>query len=296
MKSNIFKTFFVISFLFFNNTFLFAQDFQGKAYYFSKTTMDMSRFGGGRQLNEQQKKQMEARMKQWLERTYVLTFNKEESMFIEDEKLESPVGGRGPSVWGSSFSPGPQYKNLKTKTYLQDQEFFGKQFLIKEDMQPLEWKMGTESKQIGQYTCFKATATKASTEINWNRNSRREGDNNAERKVDSTKTTDVASTKEEPKAEEIEMIEIEAWYTPMIPVSQGPGEYWGLPGLILEVSAGNTTMLCSKIVMNPQEKTKIEAPDKGKVVTKKEYNEIITEKMQEMRDNRGRGDNGRSRG
>ncbi len=295
MNTIRFKPFFIVALLFFNSL-LFAQDFQGKAYYFSKTTMDMSRFGGGRQLNEQQIKQMEARMKQWLERTYVLTFNKEESIFVEDEKLEAPVGGRGPSVWGSSFSPGPQYKNLKTNIYLQDQEFFGKQFLIKEEMQPLEWKMGTESKQIGQYTCFKATATKPSTEINWTRNSRAEGDSNPEKKSDSTKTSNVASAKEDNIPEEIEMIEIEAWYTPMIPVSQGPGEYWGLPGLILEVSAGNTIMLCSKIVMNPQEKTKIEAPVKGKVVSKKEYNAIITEKMQEMRDNRGRGDNARSRG
>jgi len=296
MSTHIFKPLFFIAFLFFNSTKIVAQDFQGKAYYFSKTTMDMSRFGGGRQLNEQQKKEMEARMKQWLERTYVLTFNKEESIFVEDEKLEAPVGGRGPSMWGSSFSPGPQYKNLKTNTFLQDQEFFGKQFLIKEDMQPLQWKMGTESKQIGQYTCFKATATKPSTEINWTRSSRPQSGSNAEKKTDSTKTSDVARAKEEPKEEDVEMIEIEAWYTPMIPVSQGPGEYWGLPGLILEVSAGNTTMLCSKIVMNPQEKTKIEAPDKGKIVTKKEYNEIITEKMDEFRNNRGRGDNGRSRG
>jgi len=296
MSTHIFKALFFIAFLFFNSTKIVAQDFQGKAYYFSKTTMDMSRFGGGRQLNEQQKKEMEARMKQWLERTYVLTFNKEESIFVEDEKLEAPVGGRGPSMWGSSFSPGPQYKNLKTNTFLQDQEFFGKQFLIKEDMQPLQWKMGTESKQIGQYTCFKATATKPSTEINWTRSSRPQSGSNAEKKTDSTKTSDVARAKEEPKEEDVEMIEIEAWYTPMIPVSQGPGEYWGLPGLILEISAGNTIMLCSKIVMNPEEKTKIEAPVKGKVVTKKEYNTIITEKMQEMRDNRGRGDNGRSRG
>ena len=101
---------------------------------------------------------------------------------------------------------------------------------------------------------------------------------------------DISGMPEEEKKDEqeVEMLEIVAWYTPMVPVSQGPSEYWGLPGLILEVSAGNTTMLCSKIVMNPEEKTKIEAPDKGQVVTKKEYNEIITGKMQEMRDNRGR--------
>mgnify|MGYP000601487706 CR=1 FL=1 len=65
--------------------------------------------------------------------------------------------------------------------------------------------------------------------------------------------------------------------------------------LILEVSAGNTTMLCSKIILNPQEKTEIKAPKKGEVVTKKEYNEIITKKMQEFRENRGR-NRGGSRG
>ncbi|WP_299228329.1 GLPGLI family protein [uncultured Psychroserpens sp.] len=265
-----------------------AQDFQGKAYYASKTTMDMSRFTGGRQMTEQQKKDMKERMRKWLERTYILTFNKEESMYKEDEVLEGP-GGRGPSMWGSSFSPGPQYKNVKTKTFIQDQEFFGKKFLIKEEMQPIEWVMGTETKQIGKYTCFKATATRVSTEINWSRR-RGRGNSEAEKPKDSTKTevtnTENKTTKENSEAPE--MVEIVAWYTPMIPINQGPADFWGLPGLILEVSAGNTTILCSKIIMNPEEKTEIDVPTKGEVVTKKEYNEIITEKMQQMRDSRGR--------
>lgn len=285
----------IIAFTFLLSVNLSAQEFQGKAYYFSKTTMDMSRWNRGGQMSEAQKKQMAARMKPWLEKTYVLTFSKEESMFIEDEKLAGPVGGRAPSVWGSSFSAGPQYKNVKTKIFLQDQEFFGKQFLIKEEMKPMEWKMGTETKQIGQYTCFKATASRPASEVNWTRTNRRRSTDKDDKtkKTDSTKTGEIVKVEEEVKEEEIEMLEIVAWYTPMIPVSQGPSEYWGLPGLILEVSAGNTTMLCSKIIMNPEEKTKIEAPKKGQVVTKKEYNEIITGKMQEMRDNRGRG-SGRS--
>jgi hypothetical protein len=107
----------------------------------------------------------------------------------------------------------------------------------------------------------------------------------------------VAVVETEMEEEKEEMIEVVAWYSPMIPVSQGPTEYWGLPGLILELSAGNTTMLCSKIVINPEEKVTIKRPTKGEVVTKKEYNKIITGKMQEMRDNRGRGNGGgRSRG
>lgn len=267
-----------------------AQDFQGKAYYATKTTMDMSQWGGGRQLSEQQKKQIMERMRSWLERTYVLTFNKEESIYVEEEKLEAP-GGRGPSMWGSSFSPGPQYKNIQNQQYLQDQEFFGKRFLIKEEMKPLDWEIGTETKQIGQYLCIRATAKRPTTEFNWTR-ARRDRTSEATIKKDSA-SSNIASNDTESGDEEQEMTQVIAWYTPMIPINQGPADYWGLPGLILEVSAGNTTILCSKIVMNPAEKVEIKAPDKGQEVTKEEYNTIITEKMQEMRENRGRGNGGR---
>ena len=281
-----------------------AQDFQGQAYYFSKTTMDMSRWDRGGKMSEAQKKQMEARMKPWLEKTYILTFNKEESIFKEDEKLEGGPGGRAPSMWGSSFSAGLQYKNIKEKIFLQDQEFFGKQFLITEQMTPYAWKMGSETKKIGQYTCYKATTTRPSSELNFTSTNRRDREKKKEqKKKDSTSVVSDANVavavvkKEKEEIEEVEeMVEVIAWYSPMIPVSQGPTEYWGLPGLILELSAGNTTMLCNKIVMNPEEKIEIKRPTKGEVVTKKEYNEIITGKMQEMRDNRGRGSGGRSRG
>ena len=279
-----------------------AQDFQGQAYYFSKTTMDMSRWDRGGKMSEAQKKQMEARMKPWLEKTYILTFNKEESIFKEDEKLEGGPGGRAPSMWGSSFSAGLQYKNIREKIFLQDQEFFGKQFLITEQMTPYAWKMGSETKKIGQYVCYKATTTRPSSELNFTSTNRRDREKKKEeKKKDSTSVVSdvnvaVAVVKKEEVEEKEEMVEVVAWYSPMIPVSQGPTEYWGLPGLILELSAGNTTMLCSKIVMNPEEKIEIKRPTKGEVVTKKEYNEIITGKMQEMRDNRGRGSGGRSRG
>ena len=279
-----------------------AQDFQGQAYYFSKTTMDMSRWDRGGKMSEAQKKQMEARMKPWLEKTYILTFNKEESIFKEDEKLEGGPGGRAPSMWGSSFSAGLQYKNIKEKIFLQDQEFFGKQFLITEQMTPYAWKMGSETKKIGQYTCYKATTTRPSSELNFTSTNRRDREKKKEeKKKDSinvaSKALDTEAVVAKAEIEEKEeMVEVIAWYSPMIPVSQGPTEYWGLPGLILELSAGNTTMLCSKIVMNPEEKIEIKRPTKGEVVTKKEYNEIITGKMQEMRDNRGRGGGGRSRG
>jgi GLPGLI family protein len=272
-----------------SSTISFAQEFQGKAYYQTKTTMDLDQWGG-REMSPEQKKRMEERMKSFLEKEYILTFNKTESIYKEDEKLEAPGSGRGFGGFGSSFTGGPKYKNVKTKELLQDQEFFGKQFLIKDELKGLEWKMGTETKQIGKYTCFKATATKAVDQFDW-RSMRRRGNDDekkdAKKDKDSTKTGDQADTKSDDPMSEIEIpnsIEVTAWYTPQIPINQGPDDYWGLPGLILEVSADRTTILCTKIVMNPEEKEDIDKPSKGDEVTQAEYTEIITKKMQEMRE------------
>ncbi len=277
-------------------TISFAQkDFQGKAYYMSKTTMDLDQWGG-REMTPEQKKRIEERMKSFLEKEYILTFNKEESIYKEDEKLEAPGSGGRFGGFASSFTGGPKYKNVKSKELLQDQEFFGKQFLIKDELKSLEWKMGTETKQIGQYTCFKATATKTVDEFDW-RSMRRRGDTDedkkeAEKKNDSLKKdNDPMNEIEVPKT-----IEVVAWYTPQVPINQGPDDYWGLPGLILEINADRTTILCTKIVMNPEEKEEIEKPKKGDEVTKAEYNEIITKKMQEMREMYGGRRGGRSGG
>jgi len=267
-----------------------AQDFQGEAYYFSKTTIDMENFGG-REMSPDMKAQIAERMKSMFEKTYVLVFNREESSYNEEEKLEAPGRGGGFGGMMGSFTAGPQYKNIKEQKLIQEQEFFGKQFLINDELPKLEWKMGTETKQIGQYTCFKATAIKKVDEMDFrSMRGRNRGDDEkkeGEESADSTKTNDPMDEIEVPKE-----IEITAWYTPQIPVNQGPGEYWGLPGLILEVSADRTTILCSKIVLNPAEKEAIKMPTKGKPVTRQEYNDIMKQKMEEMREMYG----GRNRG
>jgi GLPGLI family protein len=247
-----------------------AQDFQGKAYYFSKSTMNLGTWGA--KMPEAQKKQIQERLKNRLEKTYILTFNKQESSFKEEDKLDAISGAT--DSWGKNFTPGYSYKNIKTNSLIQNQEFYGKRFLVKDSLPAIAWKLEAESKQIGKYICQKATAIVPTAALQWYNFSWSELRNANASKDASTKG--------------IPMTQIEAWYTPQIPVSLGPLEYWGLPGLILEVSAGNTTMLCYKIIMNPEDKTSIEAPDKGKVVAKLEYKEIITNKMKEMRNNRGR--------
>jgi len=279
---------------------VFAQeDFQGQATYMSKTTMDMDNFGG-RELSPERKKMIMERMKTMLEKTFILDFNKTESTYKEDEALEAPGGGRGFMMGG--MAAGTIYKNVKENLLLQDQEFFGKQFLIKDSLVKLDWKMSGESKQIGKYTAFKATATKKVDAADWTNMRRRGNDKDkkeddkkevAEVKKDSTKTD--ASKDPFEDIEIPEEIEVTAWYTMDIPVNSGPGEYWGLPGLILEVNAGRTTILCSKIVMNPSDKNDIKKPSKGKEVSMEEYQDTVKKKMEEMREIfRSRGGRGRN--
>ncbi|RMB63418.1 GLPGLI family protein [Dokdonia sinensis] len=253
-----------------------AQEFQGKAYYASKSKMELGSWGA--RMSEAQKKETYARLKNRLEKTYILDFNKTESVFNEEVKMDAMSGAT--DTWGANFARGEQYKNVKENQLVQSQEFYGKKFLVKDKLQEIDWQMGSETKQVGKYTTFKATASVPTADLTWYDFSW--GD------LRTAQASDTASADGETAEPEVPMTEVEAWYTLQIPVSHGPGEYWGLPGLILEVSAGNMTMLCSKVVINPGESIVIEAPDKGKEITKADYQSTVRTKMQEMRDNRGR--------
>jgi len=297
------KTLSLICLTLFSVAYTFAQqDFQGKAFYESKTTVDLDQWGG-REMSPERKKMIMERMKSFLEKSYVLTFNKTESTYREEEKLAAPGQGRGFGGMMSSFTAGEQYKNVKGNQILQEQEFFGKQFLIKDSLPKLKWKMTGETKKIGQYTCMKATAMKPVDQNDWRsmrrrggkKDDKKEGEEKVEKEADTTKkaSTNLLDEIEIPKE-----VEITAWYTMQIPVNQGPGEYWGLPGLILEVNEDKTTILCSKIVLNPAEKEEIKVPSKGKEVTRQEYSDTVKKKMDEMREmygGRGRGGRGGSR-
>jgi len=140
-----------------------TNDFQGKAYYMSKSTMSLGNFGA--RFSEAQKKQLMAQLKGRLEKKFVLTFNKEESMFFEESKLDAVSGAT--DSWGKNFAQGDQYKNTKENQQIQNQEFYGKNFLVKDVLQPIKWEMTAETKQIGKYTCYKATAIVPTNELSW---------------------------------------------------------------------------------------------------------------------------------
>lgn len=250
-----------------------TNDFQGQAVYISKSRLELGRWGA--RMSEAQKKDIAIRLKNRLEKEFTLTFDKEASLFVEEEQLDAISGAT--DSWGKNFSAGENYKNVKINSQIQQQEFYGKKFLIKDVLQPIDWTLGSATKKIGNYTCYKATTFIPTDDLLWYSFSW----SRMRKPEDATESDEVSET-------QVEVTQVEAWYTPQIPVRHGPSDYWGLPGLILEVSAGDTTILCTKIVLNPNEKTEIKAPRKGDVLAKAEYQDLIQNKMLEFRNNRMR--------
>jgi GLPGLI family protein len=74
------------------------------------------------------------------------------------------------------------------------------------------------------------------------------------------------------------------WFTPEIPVSNGPSDYQGLPGLVLgvDINDGIRTITATEIKLDAVDPSEIVAPTKGKEVTSAEFEKIRKEKMQEM--------------
>ncbi|SFE87543.1 GLPGLI family protein [Flavobacterium xueshanense] len=271
---------------------LHAQEFQGMAVYESKTsTSDFkTRMEGNKEMTPDMQKRIEESMKKMFEKTFILNFDKSASIYKEEEKLEAPGQGGGGMRMMMSMTGGggTYYKNVKEKSYTVDKEFMGKEFLVKDSLPNLQWKMEGETRVIGGYNCFKATAVRVASKTDFRNFRPKKEDAVATKPEDAAKKTSLLDALDMPK----ETI-ITAWYTPEIPVSQGPENYWGLPGLILEVNDGKTVILCSKVVLNPKVKTEIKASTKGKVTTQKEFDETVLKKMEEFREmNQGRGGNG----
>jgi len=212
---------------------------------------------------------MEKMLKQNTEKNYILEFNSTESMYKEQEKLEIDEG-RGGYNWMAQYvgdNIGKLYKNVNDKVTVNETEFMGRFFLLTDSISDQKWKMTGESKTIGKYTCYKATYEKEVKE-----------------KVFSFGSWNNDNSTSAPSTSKTRKVEVTAWFAPEIPIATGPSWYGGLPGLILEISDDNTTVLCTKIVMNPTEKSKIKRPKKGKVIATSDFLALQDEKRIEARE------------
>jgi GLPGLI family protein len=241
-----------------------AQNFTGKAIY--KTSEKSSfKFGEGQKgVDDKMQEELKKRIQKMNQKTFILEFDRKTSTYKEEVSLESPkpkIGGAGVfiSSLGGSGNKSIYYKDIREKRFVNQTEIQGKRFLVKDKLPEINWELSSETKNIGTYTCYKATYSK---EIE-NKN---------------------VTFKNGESVEEIkkETILITAWYTTQVPVSNGPDNYQGLPGLILEVNDGKTTIVCTEIILNPSQKITIEEPKKGKVVSQKKFTKIEKQKSDEL--------------
>lgn len=244
-----------------------AQGFKGKVYYTIGYEMDINLNAGDSMGMEQDQNAMIRKMlMESMREEFELKFNRKQSIYKKEETLGSgekggvqvnnmDLGNLVKSI-SNKGSTNFIYKDLEKHSTKEEKDFLGKIFLVNDKMPTFEWKLEKETKKIGNYSCFKAT-------------------------------TEREQLYKEDENEEVSKRTITVWYTMDIPISNGPEDYWGLPGLILEVRDGNKTILCNKVVLNTKDNFEIEEPSRRKEHTREEYDEIVEKKFNKMKNEKG---------
>lgn len=236
----------------------FAQNQTGEITYFFNRNAKIT-IGNGEQ-TEQQKAITEMLRKQF-RKTFILKFSGNTSIYEKKKELSENTNG-GINIIVFDGSEGKLYKSTSEKEYVKADESLGKRFLVSDKLIKPNWQLIDSTKKIMGYMCYKAKFIKKETNEN-----------------DSLIKTSVI-----------------AWYTPDIPINNGPEILWGLPGLILEVHKGKVSITATKVEINVKN-IKIEKPVKGKKISQEEFDIIKkkhTKQMQEMYKGGRQKDNGNS--
>ena len=193
---------------------------------------------------------LKSMLPQYQEEKSTLLFTTEETLYKSGgtdesvEKQETDDDDNQVQIKIEMSSPEEKiYTDVENGLVVQQRDLMDKIFLIKDTIDPAEWKITGETKMVSGLSCQKATLESEENGV------------------------------------------IEAWFTTQIPVSSGPAGLGGLPGLIVYVSMdeGNVTMTATQIIPREIEKGEIEAPKKGKVVTREKYLELEQKKMEQMK-------------
>ena len=176
--------------------------------------------------------------------TFYLHFANGESLYIQENEIDKKnedlkidkeltkkieIGKNGGGI----------YKNFKTKEYLHEADVLGKQLLVVDKLEKINWLFIDEEKTIGSFKCKKAQA-------------------------------------------KINNEEVIAWYSDEMAIQDGPKDFYGLPGLIIELIAEKKTYHAININQT-KNKLEIKKPTKGTKVTKQEYLKIVDEKITELK-------------
>ena len=184
--------------------------------------------------------------------TYVLKFNSEESVFHVEEIAKREVSKYDAPALRIGGGKGLYYKKLNSGRTLRQMEFFGQDFIVEIPDSKYQWEVTGDTKKIGNYTVRKAVTSYLS--------------------------------KAPHKELEDKMVYLEAWFTSEIPISFGPREIGGLPGLVLEFTSGKVTYRAYQISLDTEtEGAPLDKPSQGKIVTEEQLAEIGKKMMERMR-------------
>lgn len=204
---------------------------------------------------------LQKQLKKQMEREYTLSFTQAESNWSQVESL-----GAGPATASAGgaqivIQTGNEnrllYKNIGEQSFLEEEDLMGKQFLVYDSLPVYDWELTGNTKKIGEYEVQEAKYSKI---------------------VDSKRFSMGMEEMEISK----DTINVTAWFAPQIPVSHGPADFWGLPGLILELQNEGMTYIADRIVLNPSDPVAIEVPKKGEKINSEAYRALADEKMKDM--------------
>lgn len=227
---------------------LFAQDaLTGRIIYEETLKLDIQLPPGMESMKDQFPSSRTTRRMLLVQGDELLMRDAPASESDEEEPREVTMSSGGATL-KMEFSGGQdavehmRYTALADEQAVEQRDFMGRAFLITEDLDEPAWKLTSEQSTYEGYMTMKATAV-------------------------------------------IDSMNVVAWFTPEIPVSGGPDTYGGLPGLILvlDVDDGTRTYAARSIELGVEHsEEEWVRPDKGRRVTRAEYDEIVEEKMKEM--------------
>jgi GLPGLI family protein len=220
--------------------------------------------------------QMKSMVPEFRTDKFELIFNEAVSLFrsVVDDEAPDPFanagggGGGGGMRMNFRMPTANTYTDLAKQIQYEERAFFEKEFLIIDSLKQYKWKLSEETKTIAKQLCKKATTMISAPQIRM-RVSMGGGGNN-------TDTT--ANTPRAPKETELVV-----WYAENIPVSFGPDNYSGLPGVIMEIDQDNGATVTTAVEVSAKyPKKELVAPTKGDKMNRAQFQENMQKLMQDM--------------
>ena len=226
--------------------------------------------------------QMKSMVPEFRTDKFELIFNENVSLFrsVVDDEAPDPFanaggGGGGGMRMNFRMPTANTYTDLAKQMQYEERAFFEKEFLIVDSLKQYKWKLSEETKTIAKQLCKKATTMITAPQMRM-RVSIGGAGNNAD-----TTTNTVRAPKE---------TELVVWYAENIPVSFGPDNYSGLPGVIMEIDQDNGATVTTAVEVSAKyPKKELVAPSKGDKMNRAQFQESMQKLMQDMQRGGGMG-------